>query len=406
MMCMWYIRLIQQLAKTTCTSPEADSVFLVEHVFNLLNTHLYPKVVTTSSDGLSEVVMPGCEGDPDLVALLGVIVDLYKFRKANPQQVSLSKFSRTLFGLLILHGKSAEDDAFFSADFAVILKDRYLENVIGMGVKKNVLVSEFLDGTRGQFKAELDKGFENPEIEQEFNKRVVDAALSKIAIKLEATVFQSLHCHVSSVLSEFIAVLSALFCEINGDIDTLFDLKEHIKGVKGQSAEFDVFIHSVSRIFSQYDAIKLEVLSPANMQVIKFPAPLNQTQLLFNPKLSTHKTTSSLDLSNNEGLNSLLNPGLFSIYTKLESYQADKQCSTSLYRVCGAQKHKEAVEGIANQIKIGKLATVESVLAELKKIKVTDREDELITICTTIDKAIVAHETPLATIENNFNKNS
>lgn len=211
---MWHIQLLKDLAQKICKTDQNAAVSFIEVLFYLIKQDSF------LADKL------------DVLALMGVIKDIYLFAKKNEtKNISLAEFSIFCIGLLILHIKSSDDYIVENFDFASVIEDKNIFKALhraGDGKNIHRLFSP-----------------------QDWRDRIDDLDPVVILHHIERDVFAQLQFKVSVNLYQLAYMLSALLARQNDQFGVVSDLLLFLLPYEGLNSEFNELIYGIKDLHAE-----------------------------------------------------------------------------------------------------------------------------------------------------------
>lgn len=376
---MWYTQLTEQLARSVCKGNEDAAEQFVRNLLYLFEKHILK------------------DEEPEPMMIFGFIKDLYKFRKSTKSHnVLLSEFAEECFGLLIVHYKNADDYLVYCSDFLNLIRDKRISNALNVFAEVQQLKYEFLTGRRKSSKIipflELTPFTQTTDFKQYHAKDNLPSVIfTEILNRFERDQFKKLDNRVRVDLNEFIFILNELLIETENPVELCSDLLDFLQPFVIVDERFDAFILSIYEYTKQFYEPELSQ-RPVTKEIKEKKISFWSSFFLDDSDCSDSEHNSIPQSSQNQSklrvIRPLLNPDLFQICNQLETYIVKNQKYVSFFvtdKRC-TNTNTNAIAAVMAQIKTGQLSKVDSILDELKNIKLTNPKDELLDIIESIKK--------------------
>ncbi len=350
---MWYMDLLKHLAGTICND-ERNAVEFINNLFNVLRTDIF----------YGEKLEP--------LMIFGVINDLYKYSLANNKKTSLEQFAEKCIGLIVIHAKYSGDFKICCDDFIEIIKNKSIASVLKLNDELRSLHKRYIDGTKKNKEIEIEGKIRN--INQFiFNRKLIhDAVLTDVVKRIEKTTFAELDFYVRVPIDDIVMVLNILLNQMDNTKEIVADLYNYLLEYLSIEPGFDQLIFEIDRNLSEFGVLK-EHLNESDKD--------DQENGISNSKMVvTLVLKSSQPVQDTEP-----NPAIINICKQLDDY-AKKAPKANSFFISNSSRYREGVACILQQIKNHEFLTVESILEQLKTIRILDSTDELVSIIESISR--------------------
>ncbi len=356
---MWYIECSKYLARSICTDQEKEAEQFICDLLDVLKVQMYENE------------------DFEPLMIFGFIMDLYRFKeRTNPQNISLKQFAEECFSLVIVHAKNADEDLILCSDFNAFLLDPRIYRPLNIFTEVKQIKYELLTGARKSSKIIPFLDTTSFVQHQENVDNWPKVALTQVIKRLEYEQLVKRDFTVKVDLNEFVCILNKLLNEMGDQLELCSDLVEFLKPYIIINERFDAFILSI------YDYMKQFYSSES--ATVKKQKTCNICTLLCLVFWEPSELELLLPQVTQMPIHPLLNPDLFSICALLDEYTKTKSSYFSFFMYRPVHFHSAEVSLIVEQIRIGTLHSVASIVEQLNKIKLITQSDALNTIIQSI----------------------
>ena len=379
---MWYIKLLEYCAKKINKSERDQAVLFIHDLIDLFKNKFSPTE------------------DLELMLVFGFVIDIYKFVNLKRKKpLSLTEFAEQSIGLLMLHTKNSEDEAWFCSDFIDLLTDEKIYSAFKIDSELIKYRKQYLMGERqSKYVIPLSNlhTLKKYKINNDYLRLVI---LTDVLKRIETKVFYNLGYIVKTSLDEMVLVLNFLLNKIDDQFNILIDLHKYLLPYKNDDLKFNQFIAAVDRELRKFKVLRF---TPGNfINIGKLTKFLHSSYTLldaYEEEKPDNKSHPSKKLKNKVHVKLLLipllslehlaryNPEMIAIGDQLEKYTSKSQGFLSFFGKKLVREHTKEIAAIANDIRRGEFVSVRAIIDELNSIQITNPADELIQIIDFIER--------------------
>lgn len=373
---MQYIKLLEQLAIMICPSEQEAAVTFVNKLLTLMKTDIYN------------------DEDPELLFIFGLITDLYSYSvRTQGQKISLSTFAQRFMGLVILHAKSTDEYAIYCSDFLNILRNKIIYKSLRVSKEQSELSRAYLDGVKVHPDLLPSSKIKSVNDYIANVQKVAEIAQNNILKRFEAQTFKDLNYSVKLDLDNLVMVLNILLNRVENPYPILQNLYNLALPLKNKEQIFDALISALDKEIKKFELTQqLSKNTDPNISLasINFDSddeeqpllpqeketPRMEVNLILIPQLEMPPLSFSSALSNY-------------ICKKLTKYTEPLSSAFSFF-LGDQRRYTTQVKQILFQIDDGEHLEIENILEQLKDIKITNQQDDLVGIISSIEKKFKA----------------